>query len=149
MDKSGFSGRFGSGGIAGNNEGIISYSDNMGKVNIEAGGIVGWNNGTVSYCNNIADGKGDGIADVNGGIITNCANTGDMSGNMVAGISVLCNRQGRIKGCINLGIMEGGYVGGLVAFLGQDSDMGEGYIEDSISVVKKGGDCPKTKKFMK
>lgn len=139
VDKSGFSGRFGSGGIAGNNEGIISYSDNMGKVNIEAGGIVGWNNGTVSYCNNIADGKGSGIADVNGGIITNCANTGDMSGNAVAGISVLCTSQGRIKGCINLGIMDGRYAGGLVAFLGQDSDMGEGYIEDSISVVERGG----------
>lgn len=138
VDKNGFSGRFGSGGIAGNNEGIISYSDNMGKVNTEGGGIVGWNNGTVFHCNNIADGEGSGIADVNGGIISYCANTGNMSGNGVAGISVTCTNQGCIKRCINLGIMEGRYVGGLVTFLGQDSDMGEGYIEDSISVVKKG-----------
>ena len=137
-ELSGFFGRFGSGGIAGNNEGIISYSNNMGQVSSDAGGIVGWNNGTIVYCNNIADGNGGGLVDVNAGTISYCSNTGNMRGNAVAGISVTCTKQGHIKRCINLGIMEGRYAGGLVAFLGQGSDMGEGYIEDSISVVKKG-----------
>lgn len=125
---------FGSGGIAGNNEGTIIFSDNMRKVNVDAGGIVGWNNGTISYCNNIADGNGSGIADVNTGLIIYCTNTGNMSGNAVAGISLTCTEQGYIKRCINFGTMEGRYAGGLVTFLGQGSNMGAGYIEDCISI---------------
>lgn len=125
---------FGSGGIAGNNEGTISFSDNMGTVNVDDGGIVGWNNGTVFHCNNIANGKGSGIADINTGNIFYCTNTGDMSGNSVAGIALSCTEQGHIQRCINFGTMEGRYVGGLVAVLGQDSHMGPGYIEDCISI---------------
>ena len=129
----GVSGHFGSGGIAGNNEGIIFFSNNTGKVCNNGGGIVGWNNGTISYCNNIADGNGSGIVNINTGKVVCCTNIGDMSGNAVAGIALICTRKGHIERCINLGIMEGRYIGGLVTFL-QD----EGNIENSISVATRG-----------
>lgn len=138
LEGDNFSGNFGSGGIAGNNEGIISFSNNLGEISSDAGGIVGWNNGTISYCINIMDGNGSGIADINTGNIFYCVNTGNMIGNAVAGISLTCTKQGYIGKCINLGIMEGRYAGGLITFLGQDGSMGEGNISDSISVAKRG-----------
>ncbi len=111
------------GGIAGENDGQITYCQNDGKVNATSseqyyGGIVGYNAGTISACFNsgeisVYSGSGDvgGIAGYNGisKTIENCANTGYI--NSLSAGAIVGGNYGNINSCYNLGELTAGAYG--------------------------------------
>lgn len=113
------------GGIAGDNEGVISNCHNKCTVNgtrSNVGGIVGQNSGgSIENCDNTGAVSGAGIL---GGIvgsnvltssIENCHNTGTVSGSgsYIGGIVGDNNGTCSIKNCYNTGTISGKYVGGI------------------------------------
>ena len=109
------------GGVAGRNDGTVSYCNVSGTVTSslvnnndkQVGGIVGYNRGTVEGCHNSATVSGDNVVggivgynnkdtEVPVAVVKNCYNTGAVSGTASTG-GIVGRNIGEIYYCVNNG----------------------------------------------
>ena len=89
------------------------------STSMESGGLVGNNYGIITRCSNAAQVEGrvdiGGIVGKNLGIVSACINSGAVSANLIAGGIVGHNKQGLVIACGNIGTINGKYnLGGIV-----------------------------------
>ena len=117
---------YGTGGIVGDNEQLISLCINYADIyddtvehesnTSRSGGVAGYNEGTIDSCTNYGNVTGGGIARYNKRYsrIRYCFNMGDVYSGIVIGSDQDCV----IEYCVNLGNLSGRYSADIVSFWG-------------------------------
>ncbi len=132
------------GGIAGTNNGSITYCHNKSTVRgeTESGGIAGTNNGVVANCSNSGwvgnkDNAG-GIAGLNHGNIENCLNIATVNSDFSAAGGIVAENHGNVSKCCNTGLIINDFgLSGSIACI-SDGSISECYYLDGYTPDKFG-----------